>query len=154
MLTEKEIAEWNDAPSDAVHADVNSMVKEFQTKMETPETHTFWIKLINEETAEVLEAAAHLVKECTDLTYVCMGYQNIGGKVEPLVTVPEINAALQWIDVIKDAIAERTVEAFKRVHESNMSKLGDDGKPIRRATDGKILKGPNYKPPVLDDLVR
>ena len=26
-----------------------------------------------------------------------------------------------------------------------MSKLGEDGKPIRRE-DGKILKGPNYKP--------
>lgn len=43
-------------------------------------------------------------------------------------------------------------EAFFRVHESNMSKLGEDGKPILRE-DGKVLKGPNYKPPVLDDLV-
>lgn len=33
--------------------------------------------------------------------------------------------------------------AFKEVHRSNMSKLGDDGKPIKRA-DGKILKGNNY----------
>ncbi len=43
-------------------------------------------------------------------------------------------------------------EAMNRVHESNMSKLGPDGKPIRRP-DGKILKGPNYKPPILTDLV-
>jgi len=43
-------------------------------------------------------------------------------------------------------------QAFKRVHESNMSKLGADGKPIHRA-DGKVLKGPNYLPPDLSDLV-
>lgn len=42
-------------------------------------------------------------------------------------------------------------EAFKRVHESNMSKLGEDGKPIIRA-DGKILKGPNYWVPDLTGL--
>ena len=43
-------------------------------------------------------------------------------------------------------------EAFNRVHRSNMSKLGTDGKPVRR-DDGKILKGPNYKEPDLKDLV-
>ena len=43
-------------------------------------------------------------------------------------------------------------EAMRRIHRSNMSKLGLDGKPIRRA-DGKVLKGPNYEPPNLTDLV-
>lgn len=43
-------------------------------------------------------------------------------------------------------------EAFIRVHESNMSKLGEDGKPIYRE-DGKVLKGPNYTKPDLTDLV-
>ena len=42
-------------------------------------------------------------------------------------------------------------EVFVRVHRSNMSKLGDDGKPIYRE-DGKVLKGPNYQPPDLTDL--
>ena len=32
-----------------------------------------------------------------------------------------------------------------RVYESNLSKLDEHGKPIYRA-DGKVLKGPNYKP--------
>lgn len=32
------------------------------------------------------------------------------------------------------------------IHTSNMSKLGEDGKPIYRE-DGKILKGPNYFKP-------
>lgn len=35
---------------------------------------------------------------------------------------------------------------FNIVHDSNMSKLGEDGKPIYRE-DGKIMKGPNYTPP-------
>jgi predicted HAD superfamily Cof-like phosphohydrolase len=39
-------------------------------------------------------------------------------------------------------------ECFKEVHRSNLSKLGDDGRPIKRE-DGKILKGPNYSPPNL-----
>jgi predicted HAD superfamily Cof-like phosphohydrolase len=43
-------------------------------------------------------------------------------------------------------------EAFKRVYESNMSKLGADGKPIYRE-DGKVLKGPNYFKPDLSDLI-
>lgn len=35
------------------------------------------------------------------------------------------------------------------VHNANMSKLGEDGKPIYRE-DGKILKGPNFRPPEED----
>ena len=42
--------------------------------------------------------------------------------------------------------------AFERVHASNLSKLGEDGKPIYRI-DGKILKGPNFFQPELTDLV-
>ena len=42
--------------------------------------------------------------------------------------------------------------AFREVHRSNMSKLGPDGKPIKRA-DGKVLKGPNFTPPKLDAYI-
>ena len=35
--------------------------------------------------------------------------------------------------------------AFNRVHESNMSKLDDNGKPVKNEI-GKVIKGPNYKP--------
>ena len=42
---------------------------------------------------------------------------------------------------------------FTEVHRSNMSKLGIDGKPIYRE-DGKVLKGPNYAPPELEDLIK
>ncbi len=45
-------------------------------------------------------------------------------------------------------------EGWRRVHESNMSKLDPDGRPIIR-DDGKILKtSPLFRPPKLDDLVR
>ena len=66
------------------------------------------------------------LKELADLVYVCFQYaENMEWDLE---------------------------EALQRVHKSNMSKLGLDGKPIRR-TDGKVLKGPNYMKPALDDLV-
>jgi len=59
-----------------------------------------------------------------------------------------------------DAIADMTVinigtanvlgmdldEAMRRVYESNMSKLGEDGKPIYNK-EGKVQKGPNYHKP-------
>lgn len=41
--------------------------------------------------------------------------------------------------------------ALEEVHRSNLSKLGNDGKPIKRA-DGKILKSPNFTPPDLRRL--
>jgi len=34
-----------------------------------------------------------------------------------------------------------------------MSKLGDDGKPVRRESDNKVLKGPNYSPADLSDII-
>jgi len=39
--------------------------------------------------------------------------------------------------------------AFAEVQRSNLSKLGEDGKPIRRESDGKVMKGPNYSAPDL-----
>jgi len=43
-------------------------------------------------------------------------------------------------------------QAFNRVHNSNLSKFDGEGKPILRE-DGKVLKGPYYQPPHLEDLV-
>ena len=39
-------------------------------------------------------------------------------------------------------------KCFEEVQRSNMSKLGEDGKPIYR-DDGKVMKGENYSPPDL-----
>jgi len=41
---------------------------------------------------------------------------------------------------------------FAEVQRSNMSKLGEDGKPIYRE-DGKVLKGPNYSEPNLYEVL-
>ena len=93
--------------------------------------------LITEEFKEFLEAEGQLyltsskvrencLKELADLVYVCYQYAvNMGWDLD---------------------------KAMERVHESNMSKLDEYGKPIYRE-DGKVLKGPNYKPPNLEDLV-
>ena len=43
-------------------------------------------------------------------------------------------------------------DCYAEVHASNMSKLGDDGKPIHRE-DGKVIKGPNYWPPKLARVI-
>ena len=41
---------------------------------------------------------------------------------------------------------------YSEVHRSNMSKLGEDGKPIYRE-DGKVMKGPDYFHPNLKDIL-
>lgn len=41
---------------------------------------------------------------------------------------------------------------YTEVHRSNMSKLGEDGKPIHRE-DGKVLKGPGYSKPNLIPVI-
>ena len=43
-------------------------------------------------------------------------------------------------------------KCFDEVQKSNMSKLGDDGKPIYNK-DGKVMKGPNYSPPDLKKII-
>ena len=44
-------------------------------------------------------------------------------------------------------------QCFNEVQQSNMSKLGEDGKPIYNE-DGKVLKGPNYFKPDLSKFVK
>jgi NTP pyrophosphatase (non-canonical NTP hydrolase) len=90
------------------------------------------LRLITEEynefaTAHAGEPDENTLKELADLVYVCFQYAE----------------NKEW----------DLQEALRRVHASNMSKLGKDGKPIRRE-DGKVLKGPNYKPADLSDLVK
>lgn len=43
-------------------------------------------------------------------------------------------------------------ECFKEVHNSNMSKLGPNGRPIHRE-DGKVMKGPGYFEPDLESIL-
>lgn len=95
-------------------------------------------KLMHEELHELTEEiwdseqnqdiSPNLLKEGADLLYVLLGtFVSLG-------------------------LGNQLIEAFERVHVSNMSKLDENGKPIYRE-DGKVMKGPNYKAPNLDDLI-
>ena len=44
-------------------------------------------------------------------------------------------------------------ECFEEAHQSIMSKLGPDGKPIYR-DDGKVMKGPDYRKPDLRKVLK
>ena len=107
---------------------------------------TLSTRLISEEYRELMEAVEecnqdiwlrpagvgnklreNLLKELVDLVYVCH----------------QMASTFNWdLD-----------EAYTRVHDSNMSKLDEEGKPIYRE-DGKIMKGPNYFTPTLTDLIQ
>ena len=43
-------------------------------------------------------------------------------------------------------------KCFEEVQRSNMSKLGEDGKPIYNE-NGKVMKGPNYSKPNLKQFI-
>ena len=95
--------------------------------------------LIAEESAEFLQAARELEEHPNSIAK----HTEVLKELSDLVFVAYQFAAAFGLDLDT---------AMDRVSESNMSKLGDDGKPIYRE-DGKVLKGPNYKKPTLDDLV-
>ena len=121
---------------------ISEQAKEFRTKYNlkssrSKDKRSYQKNLIVEEFKEFLEAEGMLfrknatieseaLKELADLIYVCYQYaENMGWLLD---------------------------EALDRVHLSNMSKLDAECKPVYRE-DGKVLKGPNYKPPTLTDLV-
>ena len=121
---------------------ISEQAKEFRTKYNlqssrSKDKRSYQKNLIVEEFKEFLEAEgmlfrknttieAEALKELADLIYVCYQYaENMGWLLD---------------------------EALDRVHLSNMSKLDDEGKPVYRE-DGKVLKGPNYQPPPLTDLI-
>ena len=120
---------------------LSTQAKEFRSKYNLKSssdrsTRAVQKELVIEEFKEFLEAEGflfmhgknhqeHALKELADLVYVCYQYaENMGWFLD---------------------------EALDRVHKSNMSKLDEEGNPIYRE-DGKVLKGPNYKPPTLEDL--
>jgi predicted HAD superfamily Cof-like phosphohydrolase len=96
-------------------------------------TNGLRISLLQEELDELKEALdnndiVEVLDALTDLQYVLDGaYLSFG------------------LHGVKD-------EAFDEVQRSNMSKLGEDGKPVVRPEDGKILKGQNYFAPDLKQV--
>ena len=89
------------------------------------------ISLINEELEELKKAIEdndilEVADALTDILYVAYGAGHAFG-----------------IDLDK---------CFNEVQESNMSKLGPDGKPIYNES-GKVMKGPNYFKPNLSKFL-
>ena len=54
--------------------------------------------------------------------------------------------------IIEHGFQYKIDEIFDEIQNSNMSKLGKDGKPICRE-DGKVLKGPNYFKPNIGKIL-
>jgi predicted HAD superfamily Cof-like phosphohydrolase len=54
--------------------------------------------------------------------------------------------------ILKHGLQHKIEEVFAEIHRSNMSKMGMDGKPVRRE-DGKIMKGPGYTPPDIEFIL-
>ena len=54
--------------------------------------------------------------------------------------------------IIEHGMQDKIEEVFNEIQRSNMSKLGEDGKPIYRE-DGKVLKGPNYFKPNIKEIL-
>lgn len=91
------------------------------------------LKLIEEELRELKEAFAAkdivaTADALTDLLYVVNGC------------------------VIECGLKDYIDDCHREVQNSNMSKLGLDGKPIKRE-DGKVLKGPNFFEPNLAKII-
>ena len=96
-----------------------------------PQVSRLRVELIEEELQEVRKAledndVIEVADALTDLLYVVYGSGHAFG-----------------IDLD---------QCFEEVHSSNMSKLGEDGQPIFRE-DGKVLKGPNYFKPMLQEVL-
>ena len=94
-------------------------------------TNKLRIDLIKEELEELTEAMQdenllEVADALTDILYVTYGAGHAFG-----------------IDLDK---------CFEEVQNSNMSKLGDDGKPIYNEA-GKVMKGPNYFKPDLSKFL-
>lgn len=123
-----------------------------------------WVSLIDEEMQELLAekygTAEHL-KELCDLLYVSTGLaltatEHVGmlmREQEREAVIKQQGKVSRALDSGLEHYGEKVfMEAFARVHTSNMSKLDSNGNPVLRE-DGKVMKGPNYKKPDLTDLL-
>lgn len=143
------------------------MVTEFIRVFKASLDLRLWVKLIKEELHEYQAASLsddreEMLKEIADLLYVKTGFMAVigGGITSGILQVAEFEDWVKMSDEVTVEVEsalnifgeEVVLEAFRRVHASNMSKLDDNGKPILRE-DGKVMKGPNYKKPYLTDLL-
>jgi len=139
-------------------------LKEFILTFKASLDVRLWYKLIKEEYAELqaetFGTVEHL-KEVADLMYVLKGFDVVTPYfLNEIVSDHELDEMDTFIEEANDLVStaeeyyssSTVYDAFLYVHDSNMSKLDDDGNPIFRE-DGKIMKGPNYRAPDLSYLI-
>lgn len=132
---------------------------EFFETFEPPADLDTYASFIKEEVEEAKEAMLHLAKELADIQYTVAGYTYILLHHVPMADRPteipeaieEANGVFEALGGLLNSVCDFSL--YRAIHESNMTKLGEDGKPIRHPETGKILKGPNYREPDLTDLV-
>jgi NTP pyrophosphatase (non-canonical NTP hydrolase) len=116
--------------------------------------------VVAEHQEPTIEAISEFLKESADLYFVLFGYFQMLEETGEIISFSDdtkkvLNVVLEMVaeTVLLDPVVNDQIfgEAFERVVASNMTKLGDDGKPVRNEA-GKIMKGPNYVAPDLTDL--
>jgi predicted HAD superfamily Cof-like phosphohydrolase len=55
--------------------------------------------------------------------------------------------------ILEHGLQHKIEEVFDEIQNSNMSKLGANGKPIYRE-DGKVMKGPDYFKPNFEEILK
>jgi predicted HAD superfamily Cof-like phosphohydrolase len=128
------------------------MAAEFIRTYEVEKSVELNLQAVNEELLEFEQALENLLKEGVDVLYSSFVLEQCRPKPGQVDsdTIVQIRRAA---DILYRMFGQaRYEEAYARVHASNMSKLGADGRPVRKP-NGCVAKGPNYVPPTLHDLV-
>lgn len=102
---------------------------------------------------------ATISNDLIDLRFKLMAEENEeyleAAKNGDLVEVADALGDMMYIlcgTILSHGMQHKIEEVFEEIQRSNMSKLGEDGKPIYRA-DGKVLKGPNYFKPNIARII-
>ena len=113
----------------------------------------FNIDYLNKPTANIPEEIKKLrfkLMEEENLEYLKATREN------DLVEIADALGDMLYIlcgTIISHGLQNKIEEIFQEIQSSNMSKLGDNGKPIYRE-DGKVLKGPNYFKPDIRKILK
>ena len=128
-------------------------VKQFHKVMNLPVNSQFNVELLQLRKKLILEETQELIAE---LDYAINQLQTKDKSVlrptfeNMCKEMADVQYALSGLAISFGLPIE---EAFDATHNRNMSKLGNDGKPVYRE-DGKITKGPNYHKPDLSNLIQ
>lgn len=110
-----------------------------------PVTLQLGMNLINEEAQELENEVRTLIKAAHNP-------DNYDHQLIRKHFAKELGDLLFVVFWMARAVGIDAEQAMFSVWQSNMSKLGPDGKPIYRA-DGKVLKGPNYFEPDMTSVI-